>query len=171
MILLGIIPITGNISISIAYKNNITIHSLLSPLLNDMKVTIIICVFSLLSILTSFLGISIASIDFFIDALYKKKNHSSLFKAILATYIPPIFLAYRYQKGFIFLLDYAGVFVIMLVGIIPLLMVYNLRYKMKKILQFPFLSNQYIIYFGIILYISIIIFIVLKNIGYVKIII
>lgn len=171
MILLGIIPITGDISISVAYKHGITINALLAPLLNNSTITAAVCLFSLLAILTSFLGISIASIDFFIDALYMKRTYSNVNKAILATYIPPVIFAYKFQKGFIFVLDYAGVFIIILVGILPLLMVYNLRYNKKRIMQFPFLSHKYIIYLGISIYIYVITFIVIKNLGFITIII
>jgi tyrosine-specific transport protein len=169
-IFLGVIPITGNISISIAYKEGIAMPSLLLPILNNPCSTIIICIFSLTSILTSFLGVSIASIDFFIDAFSIKKNRKGILKAMIFTYFPPIFFSYKLKKGFIVVLDYAGVFVIILIGILPFLMIYNLKYKKRKTMQFVFISNTYTMFIGILVYLSIILFILAKNIKLIEII-
>jgi len=170
IILLGIIPITGSLSISIAYKNNMTFYSLLFPMLNNYLIIIAMWFFSLSAIITSFLGVSIASVDFFIDAFNLKKNIYNIAKVILLTYLPPIFFYLKFQEGFLTILDYAGIFLIILIGILPISMTYVLKYNRSISFNFSILNNKYILLSGLFIYLIIIVFILIKNIGYIEIV-
>jgi tyrosine-specific transport protein len=170
MVLLGVIPISGDLSISVAHNKGVSFSFLLMPILNNYLVTASMWTFSLFAIFTSFLSVSLASVDFFMDAFSFEKNIYNKIKSICFTYIPPIYFAYNYQRGFYMILEYAGVFLIILIGILPIFMIYTLRYKIRTLLKFRFLNNVYILSTGLVIYIILIIFIFIKNLGFIEII-
>lgn len=83
--------------------------------------------FSFFAIITSFLGVSLSLSDFLIDGLKIKKSWEGRLTAIALTFVPPLVFVFSYQKGFYIALEYAGVFVSVLLGIIPALMVLKLK--------------------------------------------
>jgi tyrosine-specific transport protein len=170
MVLLGVIPISGDLSISVAHNKGVSFSFLLMPILNNYLVTASMWTFSLFAIFTSFLSVSLASVDFFMDAFNFEKNIHNKIKSICLTYVPPIYFAYNYQRGFYMILEYAGVFLIILIGVLPIFMIYTLRYKIGTLLKFKFLNNVYILFTGLIIYIVLIIFIFIKNLGFIEII-
>ena len=170
MMLLGVVPIVGDVSISKAYVNETTFSALLFPILDSKWISIAMWIFSFFSILTSFIGVSQASIDFFIDGLRLQKNMRGIFQATLLTYLPPILFSYRFKQSFVIILDYAGVFLILLSGILPIIMAYIIRYRMNRRLTYLLLSNKYVLSIGFFIYSNIIVFIIAKNLGYINIV-
>lgn len=85
--------------------------------------------FSFFALVTSFLGVILSLADFLRDGFKIKANMSGRVRALLLTLIPPLLFAIYYPTGFILALSYAGVFVAILYGILPPLMVWKARYK------------------------------------------
>ena len=86
--------------------------------------------FAFFAIVTSFLGVSLSLRDFLRDALKMKKTKKGRLFACILTFIPPLFFVLIYPSGFLLALQYAGVFVAILLGILPALMAWNLsNYK------------------------------------------
>ena len=83
--------------------------------------------FSFFAIITSFLGVSLSLSDFLTDGLRIKKSWEGRLFAIFLTFIPPLIFIFTYQKSFYMALEYAGVFVAVLLGILPSLMVLKLK--------------------------------------------
>jgi tyrosine-specific transport protein len=83
--------------------------------------------FSFFAIVTSFLGVSLSLSDFLTDGLRIKKTAEGRVLAVLLTFVPPLLFVFTYQKSFYVALEYAGVFVSVLLGILPSLMVLKLK--------------------------------------------
>lgn len=88
--------------------------------------------FAIFAILTSLLGVSLSLVHFLSDGLKIRidqiKNRIGL---ILLTYIPPILIILFFPSGFSRVLSFAGLFVAVLFGILPVLMVWRSRYDIK----------------------------------------
>ncbi len=98
--------------------------------------------FSFFAIVTSFLGVSLSLSDFLTDGLKIKKTWEGRFLAIALTFIPPLIFIFTYQKSFYIALEYAGIFVVILLGVLPSLMVLKLKdhsfFKKKRGKYFAF---------------------------------
>ncbi len=87
-------------------------------------------IFSFFAIITSFLGVSLSLSDFLADGLHMRKFTWGREFACLLTFIPPLLFVYAYPEGFILALQYAGVFVAIVLCILPALMAWKLpRYR------------------------------------------
>lgn len=84
--------------------------------------------FSFFALVTSFLGVALALMDFLADGFQIKKNLSGRVILLLATIVPPLLFALFSPSGFVLALSYAGVFVAILYGILPVIMVWKARY-------------------------------------------
>jgi len=85
--------------------------------------------FSFFALVTSFVAVVLSLMDFLSDGLQIKKDLSGRFRLILMTLIPPLIFALYFPSGFVIALSYAGVFVAILYGILPPLMIWKARYK------------------------------------------
>jgi tyrosine-specific transport protein len=83
--------------------------------------------FSDIAMTTSFLGVTLGLFDFLADGLKRQNTRAGRLQTALITFIPPLFFALYYPKGFITALGYAGLCVTVLEVILPALMVYRLR--------------------------------------------
>lgn len=79
--------------------------------------------FAIFAVTTSFSGVSLALMHFLADTL-KLKNRVALF---FMTYLPPVLVTRFYPKAFVQTLGFAGIFVAVLLGLFPVLMVFNNR--------------------------------------------
>ncbi len=82
-------------------------------------------------VLTSFLGVSLALSDFFVDACKLKKDRPGRIKKCLLTYIPPLAIVTFYPKIFVIALSYAGLLVIVQQIILPVFIVWSGRYVIE----------------------------------------
>jgi len=87
--------------------------------------------FAFFMISTSFIGVSFSLFDFLADGFHVKKTKLSRLSTAAITFIPPLLFALLYPKGFIVALGYAGIFVAVLLCILPALMVWSGRYWKK----------------------------------------
>ncbi len=89
-------------------------------------------VFAIFAAITSFMGISIALIHFLADNLKIKSYRINRIFLLLLVYIPPILITCIAPNAFVQVLGFAGIFVAVLLGLFPVLMVYNERNKIRK---------------------------------------
>lgn len=86
-------------------------------------------VFSICALLTSILGVSWSMVGLWYDITrtqtFQPAKHL-LF--VVLTFLPPLLFALFFQKGFEIALRYAGIFVTVLLGLMPALMVWSGRY-------------------------------------------
>ncbi len=126
LIVLGIVPLQGKVSLLEAWKNGESIAPI-GSYLEDPRIGLGASIFAFFAIVTSFLGVSLSLSDFLIDGFRIKKTWEGHILAYSLTFVPPIFFVLRFQRGFITALEYAGVFVAILLGVLPALMVWKLR--------------------------------------------
>lgn len=121
--------------------------------------------FAFFAIITSFLGVSLSLSDFLSDGLRMKKTRKGRFFAVCLTFIPPILFIFTYDKSFYVALEYAGIFVAILLGIIPSLMILKLHQHCKGHSFYCTKKGKFTVYFVILLYIAIIAINVLQKLG------
>ena len=83
--------------------------------------------FVFFAIASSFLGIAYSLFDFVSDWLKMPKNAVGRISTAFITFIPPLVYASYFPQGFIVALSYGGIFVAILHGILPALMVWRGR--------------------------------------------
>ncbi|MFA6037356.1 MAG: aromatic amino acid transport family protein [Legionellales bacterium] len=105
---------------------------LMGNLINKPSITLIINSFAHVALITSFLGVTLGLFDFLRDILPKNKMNTR-FSVALLTFIPPLILALVSPQGFTQILAYAAAFLAVLACILPALMVYVLRKRMKQL--------------------------------------
>lgn len=128
ILVLGIVPLEGPISLREAYQEGTNGADILSRYLGHGLLSDLARAFSLLAILTSFLGVAMSLCDFFADGFKIKKTPLGNLFMIALTVIPPFFIAKTNPRIFLEALDIAGAFgVIFLLVLFPALMVWNGR--------------------------------------------
>jgi tyrosine-specific transport protein len=85
--------------------------------------------FSFFALMTSFLAVILSLIDFLSDGFQIKKNVWGRLRLLFLTLVPPLLFALYFPSGFVLALSYAGVFVAVLYGILPPLMIWKARYR------------------------------------------
>lgn len=88
--------------------------------------------FSFFALITSFFGVALSLFDFLADGLHIKKDTKGKIKLVSLMYIPPVAFALFYPQGFVMAIGYAGVFVAILYGVFPPLIVWKARYIEHK---------------------------------------
>jgi len=89
--------------------------------------------FVFFALASSFLGIAFSLSDFIADGFSIKKTPGGRLVIIAITFIPPFLYATFFPRGFILAVSYAGLFVAVLHGILPALMVWFGRKKYKEL--------------------------------------
>ena len=122
-LILGTIPL---VDLANAWQKG---ESAVLPLVQVLQIPWISLVaqfFSFFAIVTSFLGVSLSLSDFLTDGLKIRKYSFGREIASLLTFVPPLVFVYAYPRGFLLALEYAGIFVAILLCIFPALMVWKL---------------------------------------------
>ena len=83
--------------------------------------------FSFFALVTSFLGVSLSLSDFLRDGLTLKKSWEGRLAAFSLTFIPPLVFVFSSERGFYLALQYAGIIVAILLGILPSIMAWKLK--------------------------------------------
>lgn len=130
-LILGIVPLDGPNSLNEAIQNG---DNAVHPLKNALNISSLYTVgqyFAFFALLTSFLGVTLGLLDFWADGLGIKKTEWSKFWLCLLIFVPPFVIACIHPNLFLVALDYAGGFgCSLLLGLMPILMVWSGRYRM-----------------------------------------
>jgi tyrosine-specific transport protein len=143
-LVMGVVPVYGDNGLLEAGKQGLQITFFLTALLKSPLLNVSIRAFAFFAIVTSLLGVSLSLSDFLADGLKIKKTHLGKLLIVGLTFLPPLLFALFYPHGFIIALEYAGLFVLILLCLLPSLMVWRERYSVrtekkfeKKIFQVP----------------------------------
>lgn len=131
-VILGVVPVEGREGLLAVFALGQPATGLavsLDHILQNGWISILFKVFTFCAIITSFIGVSFSLFDFLIDSLAISRNRKGRAIALLLTFIPPLIFAFVYPDGFILALGYAGIFVAVLLGILPALMVWRGRHQ------------------------------------------
>lgn len=112
--------------------------TILSTKFHRPLLSLVINLFTDASITTSFLGVSMSLFHFIRDGFHLNQNRfGEKGFAILITFLPPLMFAWFYPQGFILALNYASIFVVILLILIPVWMTLRLKRKELKS-SYPF---------------------------------
>jgi tyrosine-specific transport protein len=162
-LVLGVVPIQGKISLAQSWLSGDMVAPLATYLKNP-TIAFGAYSFAFFAIVTSFLGVALSLSDFLVDGFKIKKSWEGHLMAYCLTFIPPIFFVFKFQRGFITALEYAGVFVAVLLGIMPSLMVI----KMKKISFYQTPKGKLMVYFVLLMSSCMVIVSLMNQFGYFK---
>lgn len=149
-LILSTVPLDG---LAAAWKQGETGTFALRAIIFNPWIGIASNFFTFFAIITSFLGVSLSLSDFLADGLRMKRYPWGREFACLLTFFPPILFVYTYPHGFILALQYAGVFVAIVLCILPALMAWKLplyRSSFRRfLLIFVILVSLFAIFLGI----------------------
>lgn len=135
--IMGVIPREGSdglIAMGHSVHSASAFVNELSLLLQRPIITTLAQIFTPVCLLTSFLGVALCLSDFLADGLQlEKKGKTNLFVNVL-TMLPPLLVVLFYPGAFIAALSYAGIYIVVLLILLPALMAWRGRYH-KKIAQ------------------------------------
>ncbi|HEU64885.1 MAG TPA: tyrosine transporter [Chlamydiae bacterium] len=130
-LVLGTVKVTGDNSLAQMYiEGQGSTAPLINNLINVLKlpwVAKIANIFSFCAIITSFIGVTLSLTDFLSDGFKIKRNKKGRFLACILTFLPPLIFLYGYQRVFLTALQFAGVFVAVLLCILPALMTWQVK--------------------------------------------
>ncbi len=85
-------------------------------------------IFIIFAVCSSLLGVGLSLFHFMLDAIKIKQTEYKVSVAIISTFIPPLAILIFYPTGIVQILNFAGIFVAIILGIIPCIMVWFGRY-------------------------------------------
>lgn len=128
-LILGIVPTYGPGGLAEALQNG---QNAVQPLRNFIHNPIIYAFgqyFAFFALVTSFFGVTLGLVDFLADGLRIRKTALGKFFLCLIVFIPPLIFASFHPHIFLIALDYAGGYgCAILLGLMPVLMVWRGRY-------------------------------------------
>ena len=87
--------------------------------------------FAVFAVITSFLGVSLALLHFLSDVMSLKLKGQNKLILFCMTYLPPIIVTSFYPRAFVQILSFAGIFVAVLLGLFPAMMVFKQASKWR----------------------------------------
>lgn len=132
-LILGIVPTHGPGGLVEALQNGNNAVYPLKNFLQDQRVYIIGQFFAFFALATSFFGVTLGMLDFLADGLSIEKTKKGRLFLCALVYLPPLLFGMANPDVFITALDYAGGFgSSLLLGLLPILMVWSGRYVLKQ---------------------------------------
>ncbi len=131
-LIVGILPATGEYSLTAIAARPHPVAGITQALHSYLGLSWIaaaVGVFSFCALVTSFLAVILSLIDFLSDGFQIKKDVWGRLRLLFFTLVPPLLFALYFPSGFVLALSYAGVFVAVLYGILPPLMIWKARYQ------------------------------------------
>jgi len=132
--IVGIIPLNGNDGLLHIQQHGHPVTDVpkaLEKMLHNSMITTASSYFSIFALITSLLGVCLSLFDFLADGFNVSKNLKGKLLLSLITFVPPLIFVLYFPRGFNFALSFAGLFVALLLGILPALMVWQGRYRLK----------------------------------------
>lgn len=129
-VVLGVVPLTGDLSFSLIKENKGDLGvfaDTLSALAGGGWVVAACQGFTSIAVATSFLGVGLGLFDFMEEQLARGMKKPHLFVSGVFTFLIPFLFAVFYPEGFIAALGYAAIALSVLAVIIPALIVWRLR--------------------------------------------
>lgn len=130
-LIMGIIPVEGAGGLQEAMLKGQNAVVPLKNFLHDGRIYIVGQFFSFFALVTSFFGVAIGLQDFLADGLQVKKTAKGRFFLCLAIFIPPLLVTFYDPNVFLIALSLAGgIGCALLLGLMPVLMVFSGRYRL-----------------------------------------
>lgn len=137
-VIIGSLPSAGDNGLESLMHNPHTtsaLANLLSEKIHSKTITALFNFFTSICMLTAFLGVSLCLYSFLADGLKLRERGKHGLGLFILTFAPPLVLVLYYPGAYIHALNYAGIFCIILLLLLPALMCYFGRRKYNS----PFL--------------------------------
>lgn len=131
----SVLPQTGPNSLQDIYLSGDAAGGLtqaVSILAGNAVVSLAVRFFIFFAVASSFIGVAMGLFDLLSDGINSSAIKFNRFSIACLTFVPPILFTLSYPQGFLMALGYGGVFVAVLHGILPALMVWRGRYHLKR---------------------------------------
>lgn len=129
--IMGIIPLDGLMTILKSERSTSDLVNALSAAVATNSITFLAQLFTSICVLTSFLGVSLCLTDFWADGLQLEKKGGSNLLITAVTFLPPLIVVLFFPGVFVTALQYAGIYCIVLLILLPAWMAWVGRYKRK----------------------------------------
>lgn len=133
-VVMGVIPLAGQgglIEIFHSTTSNSDLVRAIVSTVHSERIDFFFKLFTSICVLTSFLGVSLCLTDFLADGLHLDKEGYSNVLIHLLTYAPPLVIVLFFPGIFIQALEYAGIYCVVLLVLLPAWMCWCGRYKTK----------------------------------------
>lgn len=128
-LIMGIIPVEGANGLAEARQNDLNAVQPMNHFVDNVYVYTVGQAFAFFALVTSFLGVTLGLRDFLADGLNITKTLSGKIGITALIFIPPLVIAAFYPHIFLISLEYAGgIGCALLLGLLPVLMVWRGRY-------------------------------------------
>ena len=131
MVIMGVIPLQGEnglIAILQSQSSTSDMVNTLTTLAQNPTITSFAKVFTAVCVLTSFLGVGICLVDFLADGLRMEKVGTKNVLLHLLVFVPPLAIVLISPGIFVKALEYAGIYCIVLLILLPAWMAWYGRY-------------------------------------------
>lgn len=132
MVIMGVIPLDGEHGLTaiLQSKNSTSdLANTLSATAGRSSITFFTKLFTSIAVVTSFLGVSLCLVDFLADGFQLEKEGRSKVLIYAMTFIPPVAIVLFKPGIFVKALEYAGIYCVVLLMLLPAWMVWCGRYK------------------------------------------
>lgn len=131
-LIMGIVPIEGANGLKEALQNDFNAIQAMKHFINETHLYAIGQFFAFFALVTSFLGVTLGLRDFLADGLHIKQTVYGKISLIFMIFLPPLLVTIIYPDIFLSMLDYAGgIGCALLLGLLPIIMVWRGRYHLK----------------------------------------
>ena len=134
--IMGVVPLNGPdglLAVLHAPNSTRALVASLTAAVSSQAVTLFIKFFTSICVLTSFLGVSLCLTDFLADGFKLEKVGFNRIIIQVATFLPPLIIVLIYPNAFIAALEYAGIYSVVLLILIPAWMAYRARQKFQDV--------------------------------------
>ncbi len=139
-VIIGSLPSNGHHGL-IALMNDphatSSLAAMLSTTVNNTFISSLFNFFTSICMLTAFLGVSLCLISFLSDALKMNQQSVQGLGLFLLTFLPPLLIVLYYPGAYIHALNYAGIFCVILLLLLPALMSYFGRKRFACVFVVP----------------------------------
>ena len=130
LLIYSVLPTSGDYSIyALAHSAQpaLALPDYLSHLFQVPYISEVMRAFAFFALASSLLGIALSLFDFISDKWRAPANNSPRLLITVVTILPPVLFISIYPEGFLLALRFAGVFVAMLNGLLPVAMIWKFR--------------------------------------------
>lgn len=155
-VIMGSLPAEGQFGLTALMHDEHTTSALASNLSHTVNSSVISSLFNFFTsicMLTAFLGVSLCLISFLADGLNMEQQGRQGLGLFIMTFLPPLLLVIYYPGAYIHALNYAGIFCVVLLLLLPALMTMFGRKKFSSSYHVPGgqFSQWLVIIFSIVL--------------------
>lgn len=129
--IMGIIPMERMLSILLSPNSTSDLVNTLNDATVHGAVTFFSKLFTSICVVTSFLGVALCLTDFLADGFKLEKQGASHVFVQLLTFLPPLTIVLFFPNAFIKALQYAGIYCVILLVILPAWMAWRGRYHRR----------------------------------------